>query len=421
MMKSKKLKLIVIICSVILGIVFILHSCRNTKPGFTFETTKVTRGIVSNTVTATGTIQAIKTVAVGTQVSGVIKKIYADFNSHVKKGQLLAELDKAPLMTNLESAQAALDDATAELNFQTANYSRIKTLNDKKLLAQTDYDQALYNFEKSKANVKTAKSNYDKARVNLDYATIYSPIDGVILNRAVDEGQTVAASFSTPTLFSIANDLTQMQVEANIDEADIGQVKYGQLVEFSVDAFPDMKFSGEVTQIRLQPVTTNNVVTYTVIVKAPNPDVKLMPGMTANIIIIVSKSDNVLIIPGKALRFNPDSTLFTDYMNSLPDNEKPANIKFPSSNNNPGINGKQLPGMNDSFQKPTVVWIKNGSLISPITVVVGSSDGINTGIKSGIKEGDEVIISMNSSVLADKPQKTTSPFMPKRPASNKAK
>jgi HlyD family secretion protein len=418
-MKSKKIKVIALISVVILGIVIISHSCRNAKATYTFETAKVTRGTVSNTVTATGTIAAIKTVSVGTQVSGVIQKIYVDYNSTVKKGQLLAELDKAALITSLESAQASLDDATADLHYKTATYNRIKALNDKKLVAQTDYDEALYNYEKSKASVITAKSNYDKAKVNLDYATIYSPIDGVILSRAVDEGQTVAASYSTPTLFSIANDLTQMQVEANIDEADIGQVRDGQVVEFTVDAFPDMKFTGEVTQIRLVSTTTSNVVTYTVIVKAPNPDKKLMPGMTASIVIVINKSENVLILPAKALRFAPDSALVVGYINSLPENERPKNVKIPSDSNNAGIKGKQQPAKDDSSQKPLSIWVKNANQLIPVPIEVGISDGINTEVKSGVKEGDEVIISMSSSVTGETKQQASSPFMPKRPGSNK--
>jgi HlyD family secretion protein len=418
-MKTNKFKIIGILSAIVLLSVILFFSCRKNKAEFNFETAKASRGMVNNSVTATGTVQAIKTVAVGTQVSGVISKIYADFNSHVKKGQLLAEIDKAPLMTNLESSQAALDDANAELVYQTANYNRTKALFDKQLVAQTDYDLALYNYQKTKAGVKTAQTNYDRSKINLDYATIYSPIDGVVLNRAVDEGQTVAASFNTPTLFSIANDLTQMQVEANIDEADIGQIRDAQKVEFTVDAFPEEKFKGEVTEIRLQPVTTSNVVTYTVIVKAPNPELKLMPGMTANITVIINESrKNTLVIPGKAIRFSPDSSLVALYNASLSEKDRtelkdsPKDSAKPKSNN-----GMKMPAPADSenTDKPMKVWVKNGKTISPKTVEIGINDGINAEVLSGINEGDEVIISMTSNLANGANPKISSPFMPHPP------
>jgi len=402
---NKKKWIIGISACVILAIIpFSLKTCKENKQGFSFETVTVKRGNVSNTVTATGTIQAIKTVAVGTQVSGVVSKIYADFNSHVKKGQLLAEIDKAPLLSNLENAQAALDNAKAELTFQTSTYTKSKALYDKNLIAQSDYDQALYNYKKAEANMVTAKTGYEKSKINLDYASIYSPIDGVVLNRAVDEGQTVAASFSTPTLFSIANDLTQMQVEANIDEADIGQIRQGQKVDFTVDAFPELKFVGEITQIRLQPITTNNVVTYTVIVKAPNPDMKLMPGMTANITAVIEDAKDILTVPANALRFKPDSALIENYRFSLPEKERASLTAKPA-----------LPN-----EKQTLIWVKKGNNFYSIPVVVGISDGITSELKSGVAEGEEIIISMEATTDAAK-KAASSPFMPKRPGSSTKK
>ena len=237
---------------------------------------------------------------IGTQVSGVIKKIYVDFNSNVKNGQLLAELDKTPLQTQVQQAQASLDDSKSEVEYQKASFERFKALLDKKLVEQADYDQVKYSYNKALANLKTAQAGYDKAIVNLNYASIYSPIVGVILNRAVDQGQTVAASFSTPNLFTIGNDLTMMQVQANVDEADIGQLQKGQPVSFTVDAYPTESFKGDVRQIRLQPVVTSNVVTYTVIVNAPNPEFKLMPGMTANITVL-AVSYTHLTLPTKRI------------------------------------------------------------------------------------------------------------------------
>ncbi|HAH23055.1 MAG TPA: efflux RND transporter periplasmic adaptor subunit, partial [Prolixibacteraceae bacterium] len=274
---------------VLLAIGFLVYtSFRDTKETVSYETAKIERGTISNTITATGTLEAIKTVQVGTQVSGVIEKIFVDFNSQVKKGQLLAQLDETPLLAQLQQSKASVDQAEAQVKYQKATYDRYKVLAEKKLIAQSDFDLAEFNYNNALGQLSNAKSVYDKNKINLSYARIYSPIDGIILQRAVDEGQTVAASFSTPTLFTIANDLTQMRVEAKVDEADIGQVRNGQRVEFTVDAFPLRKFSGEVTEIRLQPVSTANVITYTVIINAPNPEKVLMPGMTANAIFYVT-------------------------------------------------------------------------------------------------------------------------------------
>ncbi|MDP4188304.1 MAG: efflux RND transporter periplasmic adaptor subunit [Bacteroidota bacterium] len=410
-MKKKTKWVIGTLILFVAGTTIVLKSCRQEKQVATFETVTAARGDISNVVTATGSIAAIKTVDVGTQVSGVVSKIYVDYNSHVKKGQLLAEIDRASLLSTLESCQAALDDSKANLTFQTSTYKRTKALFDKNLIAKSDYDQALYNYEKAMADLKTSKSNYSRARVNLAYAYIYSPIDGVVLSRAVDEGQTVAASFSTPTLFSIANDLTQMQVEANVDEADIGQVKEGQHVSFTVDAFPDMKFSGTVTQIRLKATTTNNVVTYTVIIHAPNPEKKLMPGLTANISIEISKASNVLTVPAKALRFTPDNDLLQTYYKSLPESEQHK------MKPNTQIQTASL----GNTQVQPLVWVKKGVSVNSVPVTIGISDGINTEITSGLKEGDEVITSMTAASGTSAQSTGSSPFMPKRPKSSKDK
>jgi len=412
-MKTNKKILVTVLAgvAVLATILLITRSCRKEAQRITFETAKVTKSTITNTVTATGTLQAIKTVDVGTQVSGVISKLYADYNSHVKKGQLLAELDKRSLTMNLQNSQGNYENAKAEVTYQASNYERIKALWAKKLVAESDYDLALYNYTKAKASLKTATSDYEKAKVNLEYAYIYSPIDGVVLKRAVDEGQTVAASFSTPTLFSIANDLTQMQVEASIDEADIGQVKDGQKVSFTVDAFPDMKFSGEVTEIRMQPVTTNNVVTYTVIIKAPNPDLKLMPGMTASIVVTVEEATDVLCVPSKALRFKPDSALMATYLKNSPNDENNSSMKKSTAATN-----------KNNGQEYSELWVKVGNSIHPVRVQVGINDDIHAQIISGLQEGEEVVITMTSSGNSDSSSsKTTtgttskSPFMPTPP------
>jgi HlyD family secretion protein len=411
--------------NIFLIVLFTAGSCHRKATTYTFETDVAKTGSVRNTVTATGTVQADTTVSVGTQVSGVINKVYVDFNSVVKKGQLLAELDKTPLQTQVSQAQAALDDSKSEVQFQTATFERNKSLFEKNLIAKADFDQAKYNYDKAMAALKTAQAGYDKAIVNLNYASITAPISGVILNRAIDQGQTVAASFNTPTLFTIGNDLNHVQVQANVDEADIGMVRSGQPVEFTVDAFPAATFDGEVRQVRLQPVVTNNVVTYTVIVNAPNPEKKLMPGMTANITVLVQEADSVLVIPGRALRFNPDPSYLAeqrkrtkDTLNSAqsaqPGREKGRGGEFTGQGmRNAGLFGKSQGKM----KKQDAVWVKNGDTLRRVVIQTGLSDGTNTQIISGLHEGDQVVLSMSAvgkkSNQADGSQ-TRSPFMPQR-------
>lgn len=419
---------------IITSLVFLMaFSCNKLNHSYSFETSAVKKGSIINTITATGTIEADTTVLIGTQVSGVISKIFVDFNSVVWKGQLLAELDTTPLQTQVRQAQASLDQAKGEVEYQRATYERYQALLDKKLIAQADYDQVKFNYSSARADLKTAKAGYDKAIVNLNYATIYSPIRGVILNRAVDQGQTVAASFSTPNLFTIANDLTQMHVEANVDEADIGQVKNGQPVDFTVDAYPSEVFKGSVRQVRLQPTVTSNVVTYTVIVNAPNPEKKLMPGMTANITVLVQKLDSVMIIPGKALRFTPDAAWLAEYMKKNPVGQRQgvggtgqsAGYERQRSTGTEGqANAGQYQSVTQTGKKPVVVWVKTGELIHRARVVLGASDGSNTEIKSGLKEGDDVILSMtltgkgkSSTTASTTTTNTQSPFMPQRPPS----
>ena len=412
----------------------ILVSCKKGNGSYTYETGVAKKGTIINTITATGTLQADTTVLIGTQVSGVINKIFVDFNSVVNKRQLLAVIDTTPLKTQVRQAEASLDDSKGEVEYNLATYERYQALLDKKLVAQADFDQVKYNYTKSLANLKTARAGYDKAIVNLNYASIFSPIHGVILNRAVDQGQTVAASFSTPNLFTIANDLTQMHVEAAIDEADIGQVKKGQPVSFTVDAYPAESFRGDVRQVRLQPVVTSNVVTYTVIVNAPNPEKKLMPGMTANITVLVQKVDSVVTVPGKALRFTPDATFLAEYMKNNPYNQKQGTKGTGQTDSsrikrNAGASGEGNSGTYDfaasaqQTKKPVTVWVKSGDKIHRVRVVTGAIDATNAEIKSGINEGDIVVLSMtqdgkSSSTTAAATgtgTSTTSPFMPQRP------
>lgn len=386
---------------------FVLRSLKSAEQTYVFETAKIGKGTISNTVTATGKLEAITTVEVGTQVSGVINKIFVDFNSQVKKGQILAQIDETPLLAQLEQSKSTVDQAEAQVKYQKATYDRYQVLIGKKLIAQSDFDLAEYNYNNALSSLNNAKSMYDKNKINLSYARIYSPIEGVILDRAVDEGQTVAASFNTPTLFTIANDLTQMRVEANVDEADIGHVRMNQRVEFTVDAYPEEKFAGLVTEIRMQPVVTSNVVTYTVIIQAPNPEKKLMPGMTASTTIFVNEKKDILVLPGKAIRFTPVEATYKAYLKTLP----LETAKMMDSN---------LPTVSPAQTESTFIWTKNGDVIRKTEVKTGTNDGINYEMVSGLKEGDEIILSMTAQKAEAETKITAkSPFMPTRPGQKK--
>jgi HlyD family secretion protein len=411
---KKKVLIIAGIVLVLVAVLFLLKPFSKKVSAVTFDTVKVEKGTISNNVTATGTINAITSINVGTQVSGIIQKIYVDFNDHVKQGQLLAKIDETNLLEQLKQSQATHDQAQAQLNYEESTYNRTKALYEKNLIAQSDYDQALYNYENSKASLVNAKSAVSRAKVNLDYATITSPIEGVVLNRAVEEGQTVAASFSTPTLFTIVNDLTQMQVQTSVDEADIGKVKEGQRVEFTVDTYIDLKFEGKVSQVRLQPVTTNNVVTYTVILSAPNPEKKLMPGMTATATIFVDEKVNTLILSGKALRFTPSIEYLQKIMAKAMKQFKGSN-KFPAGMSGLAASGQTamtgttlpsnlpigaLPGNSAASANSKTVWMKDDiGGIRPVVVTTGIDNGSNVEILSGLNEGDNVVTSMNGGTV----------------------
>jgi HlyD family secretion protein len=413
-MKRKVLIIVTVIAVIAVALLIIFKPFSKKNVAVTFETVKAERGNITNTVTATGTIEAVISVNVGTQVSGIINKVYVDFNDKVKQGQVLAQIDKTSLMAQLEQSKATVDQANALLNFQEATFTRLKALYEKKLIAQTDYDQALYNYENAKASLKNAQSAYDRNMVNKNYSTIYSPIDGVVLNRAVEEGQTVAASFNTPTLFTIVNDLTQMEVQASVDEADIGKVKQGQRVEFTVDAYSELKFEGKVSEVRLQPTTTNNVVTYSVILSAPNPEKKLMPGMTASATIYVDEKQNTLILSGKAIRFTPSTVYLQQMFASMPAGSRPEGMTSGTEGRGAAMGA---PGSQSTADQPIptgtmpqgfppagfggdtdtkTVWIKDGKGgMRPNKVTIGIDNGTNIEILNGLKEGDEVIISMS--------------------------
>lgn len=366
----------------------------------TLETAKVTAGSISNMVTATGTVEPITQVEVGTQVSGIINKIYVDYNSVVKKGQLIAELEKTVLESELVSKQADVASSKNEYDYQMKNYNRTKLLYEKKLVSDTEYETASYQYEKAKSTYEKNLADLVKVKTNLSYATIYSPIDGVVLSKAVEEGQTVAASFNTPTLFTIAKDLTKMQVVADVDEADIGQVEEGQRVTFTVDAYPNDVFTGEVMQMRLEATTTSNVVTYEVVVNAPNPDLKLKPGLTANITIYTQEKNGILVVPSKALRFVPESQLLGEQVSIVPEKD----------------------GEHEAHKS---VWVKSGNVLSEKTIQAGITNGIKTEVVSGLSEGDEVVVGVvqaGSAPVADAAQSgESSPFMPKHPGQQKKK
>lgn len=343
-----------------------------------FKEEKVALKTLQNSVTATGTIEAVTSVTVGTQVSGIVNKLYVDYNSQVKKGQVIAELDKTNLLSELNTAKANLASAQSSLNYQAANMERYKTLYKKGLVSADEYENALLTYRQAKEQVASSKENVQRAQTNLGYATITSPIDGTVISKSVEEGQTVAASFSTPELFTIAKDLTNMQVVANVDEADIGGVKEGDRVTFTVDAYPDDTFEGTVKQVRLEATTTNNVVTYEVVISAPNADLKLKPGLTANVTIYTQERSGVLAVANKALRFTPTKE-------TVGKNMKIVDCK-----------GKNK------------VWTLNGNTLTAHPVTIGQSDGINTEITKGLKQGDKIVteIVVNVPEEEDAPQQS---------------
>ena len=389
-MKNKKVWIAVCAVAVVALVLWLLSGGKK-ESKVTFETAKVERQDIHTTITATGTIEPVTSVTVGTQVSGIVSKLYVDYNSVVKKGQVIAELDKTNLISELNTSKANLASAQSSLSYEQANYNRYKTLYEKGLVSADEYESARLSYDKARQQVATSRESVQKAQTNLGYATITSPIDGVVLSKSVEEGQTVAASFNTPELFTIAQDLTDMRVIADIDEADIGGVKEGQRVTFTVDAFPDDKFEGSVTQVRQQATTSSNVVTYEVVISAPNKDLKLKPGLTANVTIYTMEKNGILAVPAKALRFTPNEALL----------QKDQKI--------------------DDVEAPAKVWTLEGNTFKAHKVEIGTSNGMLTEILSGISEGTEVLVDFTLSG-GDAPQQeqASNPFMP-RPRNNNNK
>ena len=377
----------------------------------------VTPYTVENTVTATGTIEPVETVEVGTQVSGKVEKIYVDFNDVVKKGELLAELDKLTLNQSVSRAKASLTSAESQLTYAKLSYERTKQLYESNAATLAAYQEAQNTYTQAQMSKKNAQAAYDQALVDLSYAEIYSPIDGVVLDRAVEVGQTVAASFSTPTLFTLANDLTKMQVEAAVDEADIGQVKNGQRVTFTVDAYTAETFDGTVNQIRMQPTTTSNVVTYTVIISAPNPDLKLFPGMTANVTIVTEEATG-LAVPAEALNFTPDEQV----LKAMRKPERPEGAPqggMPNEAPQGGMPNGEMPQMSGGQGSHSMVWVQQNGNLMPRPVKTGMNDVAYYIVEQGLQEGDSVVLSAQY-VVKEKAKKTgDNPFMPSPPGRNK--
>lgn len=405
-MDRKKTILIAVAAIVVAGGSLWLTGGSKPRHKVTYATATVEKGEISESVTATGTIEPVTEVEVGTQVSGIIDKIYVDYNSVVTRGQLIAEMDRVTLQSELASQRAAYNGAKAEYEYQKKLYERNRTLNEKQLIAATDYEQSVYNYEKARSNYESSQAALAKAERNLSYATITSPIDGVVISRDVEEGQTVASGFETPTLFTIAADLTQMQVVADVDEADIGGVEEGQRATFTVDAYPNDVFEGVVTQIRLgdssssgtSGTASSTVVTYEVVISAHNPDLKLKPRLTANVTIFTLDRKDVLCVPSRALRFSPEKPLIGD-----------DDIV------------KECEGEHK-------LWTREGNTFTAHPVSIGISNGIHTEITGGIAEGTAVITEATLSgtpgndmpdMRQAAPDGEKSPFMPGPPGKKK--
>lgn len=391
MKKVNKKIWLALLALLVIGILIWLFTGKKEKHTVTFETEKVVTTNIQNSITATGTIEPVTSVTVGTQVSGIVAHLYVDYNSVVRKGQVIAELDKTNLISELNTAKANLNSVQSSLNYQSANFNRYKTLYEKGLVSADDFENARLAYQQANQQVAQARETVKRAQTNLGYATITSPIDGVVLSKSVEEGQTVAASFSTPELFTIAQDLTNMQVIADIDEADIGGVKTGQRVTFTVDAFPDDTFQGSVKQVRQQATTESNVVTYEVVISAPNNSLKLKPGLTANVTIFTLEKNSVLAVPAKALRFTPNAALLT------PDQ------------------------VIEDCQGDFKVWTREGNTFKAHKVSTGITNGVLTEILSGVAEGTEVLtdFSMSGATGPQDAQQANNPFMP-RPRNNRA-
>ncbi len=375
--------------SLTLPLALLLCAC-DKEPAVQIETVKAELGELTETVTATGEVESVTQVDVGTQVTGIIDKLYVDYNSVVTKGQLIAEIEKTLLQSELNSAEANVESARVTYEYNLTNYNRDKALHDKQLISDYEFQTTQKDLEVSKTSYDKAKADRVRAAKNLNYAEIYSPIDGIVISREVEVGQTVVSSMNVANLYTIA-DLDNMQVIGNVDEADIGRVKVGQDVTFSVDAYPDDLFEGKVTQVRLSPTTESNVVTYEVVVAAANPEHKLIPGLTANLTIYVIREQNLLLLPAQAFKFEPE--------------ENDGNEKLPQPTGTPDRSGLA--------KDERYVWVVDGMSLVPTVVKIGESNGIKTQILSGLSEGTSVAVGYTESAVATaNTEAQRSPFAP---------
>jgi HlyD family secretion protein len=380
----------------LLLVAFVIRQFRNNGAA-TYQTATVTRGSITQAVTATGTLNPVVNVQVGSQVSGNISKLFVDFNSPVKAGQVVAQIDPALFQATVTQAEGDLANAQAALELARVNAKRTEDLFARKTSSQADLDQAVANLHQAEANVKIKQGALDKAKADLEHCTITSPIDGVVISRTVDVGQTVAASLQAPVIFQIANDLTKMQIDSNVAEADVGVVQVGQDVDFTVDAFPTQTFHGKVVQVRNAPITVQNVVTYDTVIGVSNPDLKLKPGMTANVSIIVARKDNVLQIKNAALRYRPaEAGSASSQSTASPGGSRP-----------PGAMG-QGAGRREQKTSERTVYVLSGSRPTAVQIKTGISDGVVTEVVEGLKEGDRVV----TAEMAAKSQPASTPANP---------
>ena len=445
--------ILVILGAIAYGVKMFFFSASAENAAGPLVSTKVVQTTISTTISATGTLEPVDQVEVGTQVSGDIAKINVDFNSKVKKGQIIAELDKSKLKATLTQAEIAFRSAETDYKYKESTYNRVKKLSESHSASAVELETAEYNMNSAKLSVERSQNEVNQARLNLSYATIKSPIDGVVLKRAVEVGQTVAASMSTPTLFVIAKDLSQMKVMAAVDEADIGQVKQGQRVTFTVDAFQNETFNGSVQEVRLNPTTTSNVVTYTVVITAENPEQKLLPGMTATCTIVTQEITDAIAIPVKALKFTPaDGTPMAEPPKGMrpphPESGDSTSGDFPKGDFAKGDFKKgdfppppagmgPPPGMGSGapgkFGPPTsfkkradgkkpsgnLVWVSIDGKAAPRPVKTGISDGVNIQILKGLSVGDSVVVSQETLGTTKEKSAASSPFMPGPPGKKK--
>jgi HlyD family secretion protein len=423
-----KRAIIIILILLLAGAAVWYFYFRKEEKPIVLQTEKPKYGYISKSVTSTGTVQPVDTVAVGSQVSGTIKAIYASYNDKVRKGELLAELDKSLFLAQVNQFKANLDVAKAALVYQKSTYDRQTLLYNTGAISKADFENAENQYLGARAQVESVQAQLDGATKNLDYATIYSPVDGVVMTRSVSVGQTVAASFNTPTLFIIAKDITKMQVQAAVSEADIGDVKVGLRATFTVDAYPDISFSGTVNQVRLEPVISANVVTYSTIITAPNEDLKLKPGMTANIFIFTKEIDSAMLISAKDLKYKPDVSLAKQYI-ILPDtiDEHEVKVEARRSNNNPLAPPRHR---HDSSSRvidsapqtgtPAFVWVKYGDSLIEKKITTGLNNDTRVQVLSGLSLDDEVIggVEVQTATTASGGG-VRSPFMPARRGGNR--